>query len=100
MERFKKLRYLGIASASVLALAACGNTEETSTNDKTVIEFINQKYEIEVTLEEIIQDFKKSHLDIDVQMTIVPDAVTVIKTRMQSGDVPDVINLYPQNYDF
>lgn len=100
MEMFKKLRYLGIASASVLALAACGNTEETSTNDKTVIEFFNQKKEMEGTLEEIIQDFEKSHPDIDVQMTSVPDAGTVLKTRMLSGDVPDVINLYPQNIDF
>jgi raffinose/stachyose/melibiose transport system substrate-binding protein len=100
MKWFKKLRYLGIASASVLAIAACGNTEETSTNGKTVIEFFNQKKEMEGTLEEIIQDFEKLHPDIDVQMTSVPDAGTVLKTRMLSGDVPDVINLYPQNIDF
>lgn len=100
MKWFKKLRYLGIASASVLALAACGNTEETSTNGKTVLEFYNQKKEMEGTLEEIIQDFEKLHPDIDVQMTSVPDAGTVLKTRMLSGDVPDVINLYPQNIDF
>lgn len=100
MKWFKKLRYLGIASASVLALAACGNAEETSTNGKTVIEFFNQKKEMEGTLEEIIQDFEKLHPDIDVQMTSVPDAGTVLKTRMLSGDVPDVINLYPQNIDF
>jgi raffinose/stachyose/melibiose transport system substrate-binding protein len=100
MKWFKKLRYLGIASASVLALAACGNTKETSTNGKTVIEFFNQKKEMEGTLEEIIQDFEKLHPDIDVQMTSVPDAGTVLKTRMLSGDVPDVINLYSQNIDF
>lgn len=100
MKWFKKLHYLGIASASVLALAACGNTEETSTNGKTVIEFFNQKKEMEGTLEEIIQDFERLHPDIDVQMTSVPDAGTVLKTRMLSGDVPDVINLYPQNIDF
>ena len=100
MKTFKKLRYLGIASASVLALAACGNTEETSTNGKTVLEFYNQKKEMEGTLEEIIQDFERLHPDIDVQMTSVPDAGTVLKTRMLSGDVPDVINLYPQNIDF
>nr|WP_279097794.1 extracellular solute-binding protein [Aerococcus urinaeequi] len=100
MKWFKKLRYLVIASASVLALAACGNTEETSTNGKTVIEFFNQKKEMEGTIEEIIQDFEKLHPDIDVQMTSVPDAGTVLKTRMLSGDVPDVINLYPQNIDF
>ncbi|MER1952776.1 MAG: extracellular solute-binding protein [Aerococcus urinaeequi] len=100
MKWFKKLRYLGIASASVLALAACGNTEETSTNGKTVIEFFNQKKEMDGTLEEIIQDFERLHPDIDVQMTSVPGAGTVLKTRMLSGDVPDVINLYPQNIDF
>jgi len=100
MKTFKRLRYLGIASASVLALAACGNTEETSTNGKTVIEFFNQKKEMDGTLEEIIQDFERLHPDIDVQMTSVPGAGTVLKTRMLSGDVPDVINLYPQNIDF
>lgn len=100
MKTFKKLRYLVIASASVLSLAACGNTEETSTNGKTVIEFFNQKKEMEGTIEEIIQDFEELHPDIDVQMTSVPDAGTVLKTRMLSGDVPDVINLYPQNIDF
>lgn len=100
MKTFKKLRYLVIATASMLALAACGNTEETSTNGKTVIEFFNQKKEMEGTIEEIIQDFEKLHPDIDVQMTSVPDAGTVLKTRMLSGDVPDVINLYPQNIDF
>ncbi|RPA59837.1 extracellular solute-binding protein [Aerococcus agrisoli] len=100
MKWFKKLSYLGIASASVLALAACGNNEETNADGKVVIEFFNQKKEMEATLEEIIQDFEKLHPDIDVQMTSVPDAGTVLKTRMLSGDVPDVINLYPQNIDF
>src|SRR5699024_591703 len=100
MERFKKLRYLGIASASVLALAACGNTEETSTNDKTVIEFFNQKKEMEGSLEEIIQDMEKSHPDIVLQMTRLTDASTVLKTRILSSDVTDVINLYPRNTDF
>ncbi|MCB5018592.1 DNA-processing protein DprA [Streptococcus mutans] len=32
-----------------------------------------------------------------VKMTSVPDAGTVLKTRVLSGDVPDVINIYPQN---
>ena len=38
--------------------------------------------------------------DIHVKEVDVPNAGTVLKTRMLSGDIPDVINIYPQNIDF
>lgn len=52
------------------------------------------------TLEEIVKDFEKENPDIKVNMTNVPDAGTVLKTRMLAGDSPDIINIYPQNMDF
>lgn len=84
---------------TVGALGACG--KENAKNDgKTTIEFFSQKKEMKDTLEEIISDFEKENPDIKVKLTNVPDAGTVLKTRIASGDIPDVINSYPQNADF
>jgi len=88
-------------SALILAttLAACGNGGE-DTSGKTEIEFFSQKKEMQGPLSEIIEDFEKENSDIKVKFTNVPDAGTVLKTRISSGDVPDVINVFPQNADF
>ena len=52
------------------------------------------------TLKEIIKDFEKQNPDIHVKLTDVPNAGTVLKTRVLAGDMPDVVNIYPQNIDF
>lgn len=81
------------------ALGACG--QKANDNDgKRTVEFFSQKKEMKDTLEEIITDFEKENPDIKVKLTNVPDAGTVLKTRIASGDIPDVINSYPQNADF
>ena len=41
----------------------------------------------------------KQKPDIHVKVVDVPNAGEVIKTRMLAGDVPDVINLYPQSIE-
>lgn len=64
---------------------------------KVTIEYFNQKREMADTLKEIIKDFEAENPNIHVKMTNVPGPGTVLKTRMLAGDVPDVINIYPQN---
>ena len=67
---------------------------------KVTIEFFNQKTEMADTLQRIVDDFEKEHPNIDVKLTTVPSAGIVLKTRILSGDVPDIVNIYPQNMDF
>lgn len=92
---------VAVLSTSLLVgvLGGCGKNEESS-DGKTTIEFFSQKKEMKETLEEIIADFEKENSDIKVKLTNVPDAGTVLKTRIASDDIPDVINSYPQNADF
>lgn len=91
---------IGATVLSTLGLvSACGNQKATK-DGKTEIEFFSQKKEMQSTLQEIINDFEKENPDIKVKFTNVPDAGTVLKTRISSGDVPDVINVFPQNADF
>lgn len=90
-----------LKAASVCAFAsllvACGNSQSSG---KTEIEFFSQKKEMQATLQEIVDDYNKSQDDVKVKLTSVPDAGTVLKTRIANGETPDVINIYPQNADF
>lgn len=77
----KMRRFLKCASVCAFAsfLVACGNS---SSSDKVEIEFFSQKPEMQATLQEIIDDFEKENPDIEVKFSNVPDAGTVLKTRM------------------
>lgn len=63
------------------------------------IEIFNQKIEMQATLQEIVADFNEE-FGADAKLVTVPDAGTVLRTRMANNDAPDVINVYPQNADF
>ncbi|HEP1810948.1 TPA: extracellular solute-binding protein [Streptococcus suis] len=95
----KMKTFLKCASVCAFAsfLVACGNA---SSSDKVEIEYFSQKPEMQATLQEIIDDFEKENPTIDVKFSNVPDAGTVLKTRMANNEAPDVINIYPQNADF
>ena len=86
-----------VAFASVLV--ACGNSSSSSSS-VTEVEFFSQKPEMQATLQEIVDDYNKSQDEVKVKLTSVPDAGTVLKTRIANGEAPDVINVYPQNADF
>ena len=86
-----------VAFASVLV--ACGNSSSSSSSVPEV-EFFSQKPEMQATLQEIVDDYNKSQDEVKVTLTSVPDAGTVLKTRIANDEAPDVINIYPQNADF
>ncbi|MHC5268938.1 ABC transporter substrate-binding protein [Enterococcus sp. LJL98] len=99
MKKNRSLFYGITILGAALLLGACGNGKQAD-DGKVEIEFFSQKKEMQGTLNEIIQDFEKENPEIKVKFTNVPDAGTVLKTRISSGDVPDVINVFPQNADF
>lgn len=99
MKWYKKAGFILVAGVSLLGIAACGQNSQ-STDGKVTIEFFNQKTEMADTLQKIVDHFEKDHPTIDVKLTTVPAAGIVLKTRILSGDVPDIVNIYPQNMDF
>lgn len=88
-----------LAASTTLLLSACGSNQNSS-NGTTTISFFNQKKEMSTTLQQIATDFEKKNPKIKVKVTNVPNAGDVLKTRVLAGDVPDVINIYPQNIDY
>lgn len=97
MKKWTKITLIAIVAIS---LAACGKKQGSTEDGKTEIEFFSQKKEMKTTLEAIIKEFEKKNPTIKIKFTNVPDPGTVLKTRIASGDVPDVVNAFPQNADF
>lgn len=96
MKKTWKLSVMGLAASSLALTAGCSGGD----SDKTEIEFFSQKVEMKGTLDEIISDFEKQNPDIDVKLTSVSNAGTVLKTRIAGKDVPDIVHTFPQNADF
>ncbi|OFQ54594.1 sugar ABC transporter substrate-binding protein [Streptococcus sp. HMSC066F10] len=86
------------AGLTLLGLSACGNQGE-STDGKVTIEYFNQKGEMVDTLREIAKDFEKENPNVHVKVVNVPNAGEVLKTRVLAGDIPDVVNIYPQSIE-
>lgn len=63
------------------------------------LEIFNQKIEMHAVLQEIVADFNEEYGS-NAELVTVPDAGTVLRTRMANNDAPDVVNVYPQNADF
>lgn len=51
------------------------------------------------TIKQIAEKFEKENPTIHVNVVDVPNAGDVLKTRALSGDMPDVINMYPQSIE-
>lgn len=87
-----------IALLATVVLAGCSNGS-TAQGDGKTLEVFSQKPEMQAQLAEIVENFNKE-FDAQVELVAVPDAGTVLKTRIANGEAPDVINIYPQNADF
>ena len=98
MKWYKKIGLLVTAGLTLLGLSACGNQGE-STDGKVTIEYFNQKGEMVDTLREIAKDFEKENPNVHVRVVNVPNAGEVLKTRVLAGDIPDVVNIYPQSIE-
>lgn len=98
MEWYKKIGLLATTGLALFGLGACSNYGKSADGTVT-IEYFNQKKEMTKTLEEITRDFEKENPKIKVKVVNVPNAGEVLKTRVLAGDVPDVVNIYPQSIE-
>ncbi|MRN51614.1 ABC transporter substrate-binding protein [Paenibacillus monticola] len=87
---------------SISMLSACGsnkssdsstNGETTKSGEKVKVEFFQYKSEAVATYDKLIAKFETANPGIDVVQTNVPEAATVLKTRIAKGDVPDIISV-------
>ena len=98
MKWYKKMSLAAITGLSFLGLSACSSQGE-STDGKVTIEYFNQKGEMVDTLREIAKDFEKENPNVHVKVVNVPNPGEVLKTRVLAGDIPDVVNIFPQSIE-
>lgn len=122
----KKVLSAAMAAVMVVSMAGCGSsnkpaettaapaastekTEETtaaetkeaaSTGEVTTIEFFQMKDEGTDYYTALIKEFEAQNPDIKIEYTNVPDAETVLMTRMASDQVPDVFTHFPLDASF
>lgn len=80
----------------LLALAMClGLAGFAAAEEQVTIEFYQMKDEGTDYYDELIAAFEAQYPNIHVEHTNVPDAETVMMTRMSSDQVPDVFTVFP-----
>lgn len=96
----KKLSLLALALAAVTTLvSACGKTADTGDSasgatdkGKTVeIHFFQYKPEARGTFDKLIKKFEETNPNIKIIQDNPPDPLTVLKTKVASNEVPDII---------
>lgn len=76
----------------LLVLALVGSSVFAAENVKLNLFFYKQ--EINNELKEMVTQFSKSHPDITIDLEMVPnDSMAVLRSRMASGQAPDIIQL-------
>lgn len=93
---------LVMASAVLMTGCAAEKKEETSATENGVkeLEFFQMKVEAVDHFGELISKFEEQHPDIKIVQNTVPDAETVLMTRMASDQVPDLFTHYPLDPTF
>lgn len=95
-REFLKIGGAGIAGAALLGPAGCGGNEDAQGGGK-VVRFLTGTQEttaLEQAAQELVAMFEEEHPDITVEREAVPfeDMRSVIQTRLQSGNTPDVFS--------
>lgn len=94
----KKLAAILCAAMAVTGLTAI----QAGASDVLTIEFFQQKSEeaAQVGYQEIIDKFNEENPDIKIEMNTVPDAPTVLTSRVASGDIPVIFTDFPTQVQF
>ena len=100
----KKLAVLLCAAMAVKKEDSQDKTEgkEDSGKDVLTLEFFQQKSEeaAQVGYQNIIDKFNEQNPDIKIEMNTVPDAPTVLTSRVASGDIPVIFTDFPTQLQF
>ncbi len=76
-----------LAVSMVFGLSAVGFAQEVE------LEFFQNKREAVETFDRLIEKFEEENPDINIEQNHVPDAETVLKSRLTRNNIPDIMGL-------
>ncbi|OXS78706.1 ABC transporter substrate-binding protein [Domibacillus enclensis] len=84
-------------------LTGCGTERVETTKpelEPVTIEFFTPKEETKPIFDELIDDFEAENPHIKIEQVIVPNGMSVLKTRLARGNAPDLFITYPLEADY
>lgn len=103
----KQIALLLCAAFITIGFTGCSNAGKEDVTDKVskdvlTIEFFQQKGEEgpQKGYQAIIDKFNQENPDVKIEMNTVPDAGTVLTSRISSGDIPVIFSDYPTQMQF
>jgi raffinose/stachyose/melibiose transport system substrate-binding protein len=94
----KKLFFIGVSACMLVSLLPGCSGKKDSPVTKVKLEYYNQKPEAAQIFDDIIQRFHETNPDIQIEQTAPPDPETVLFARVASGEMPDILFLWPAEY--
>lgn len=92
MKKTKMLLMLSVIGSLVFTNIACSKKGEEK-QEVVKLEFFQNKPEAVESFNQLIAEFEKLNPNIDIEQNNMPDPDTVIKTRLTTGDLPEVMAL-------
>jgi raffinose/stachyose/melibiose transport system substrate-binding protein len=71
------------------------DSKKASADKKVELEFYNGKVEGEEVFNKVIEKFEEEYPNVVIKQTAPADAETVLFTRISTGDIPDIMTVYP-----
>jgi raffinose/stachyose/melibiose transport system substrate-binding protein len=94
----KKLFLIAVPVFMLVSLLTGCSGKGASPAAVVKLEYYNQKPEATQIFEDIIQEFHKANPGIQIEQTAPPDPETVLFARVASGEMPDILFLWPAEY--
>lgn len=85
----------GLAGQTAKQQSEKENVTAENADGKVELEFFNCKVEGEAVFNKVIEKFQEENPNIIIKQTAPTDAETVLFTRISTGDVPDIMSVYP-----
>lgn len=87
MKNFRLTMSVFLVLVMILGLSAVGFAQEVE------LEFFQNKREAVETFDKLIEEFEEENPNINIEQNHVPDAETVLKSRLARNNIPDIMGL-------
>lgn len=77
-----------------------GSGDYDYTGEPVTIEFFETKTENVEIYEKLVAKFMEEYPNITINAAVSADATKVLTTRISTGDVPDLVNIYPRSMNY
>jgi raffinose/stachyose/melibiose transport system substrate-binding protein len=94
----KKLFVIGVSALMLVSLLPGCSGKKAASGAAVKLEYYNQKPEVAQVFEDIIQKFHEANPGVRIEQTSPPDPETVLFARVASGEMPDILFLWPAEY--